>query len=170
MRNAKAAGNGSVPIDARVRIGGAAGLEQDELRPGVELQVGERVLHAVDVADLAREVEDHVGPGRGVTDAPRVVDLRVDHVDRAGRVVEVAAIPAVGGHERVDHRHFGAAGREGEREVRPDEAQPARDQAPTTSERREQGLVQRGQLTGGRLDCRARGGGLAPPSASRRVR
>ncbi len=156
--------------DNRLRADVTKDLQEAELAGGVDLEVEAGPRHRLDVAHLPREVEDHLGRGRGVTDEPHVVDLRVDHVDRAGGVVEVAAIPAVGGYERVDHGHLGAARRERDREVRPDEAQPARDQAPTTSERREQGLVQRGQLTGGRVVCRARRGGLAPPSASRRVR
>jgi hypothetical protein len=38
----------------------AARLEQRELAAAVDLEIGVRVPHAVDVADLAGEVEDHL--------------------------------------------------------------------------------------------------------------
>src|SRR5437868_861341 len=85
--------------DNRLRADVAEYLQETQLAGGVDLEVEAGPRHRLDVAHLAREVEDHLGRGRGLTDEPHVVDLRVDHVDRAGGVVEVAAIPAVGGHE-----------------------------------------------------------------------
>src|SRR5436190_659229 len=74
--------------DNRLRADVAQDLQEAELAGGVDLEVEAGPRHRLDVADLAREVEDHLGPGRGVTDETDVVDLRVDHVDRAGGGVE----------------------------------------------------------------------------------
>ena len=46
--------------DLHARIVAAARLEDGQLAAAVDLEIRVRVLHAVDVADLAREVEDHV--------------------------------------------------------------------------------------------------------------
>ena len=47
-----------------------------------------------------------------------VVDVRFDDVDGTGGAVEVDAITAVSGHERVYHRHLGTARSRGARPCR----------------------------------------------------
>src|ERR687897_462849 len=127
--------------DGGVRADLAQDLEEAELASRIDLQVEARARHRFDVAHLTRQVEDHLGRGRGV-------------MDRAG-VVKVAPVTAVRGYERVDHRHLGAAGREGQREVRPDETQHTRDPATTTGKEREERLVQ--SRSAYRGPCRAPG-------------
>ena len=46
--------------DLHRRVVVAARLEHRQLAAAVDLEVGVRIAHAVDVADLAGEVEDHV--------------------------------------------------------------------------------------------------------------
>src|SRR5918995_7156678 len=141
--------------DGGVRADLAQDLEEAELASRIDLQVEARARHRFDVAHLTRQVEDHLGRGRGVMDRAGVVELGLDHVDPSGGGVKVAPVTAVRGYERVDHRHLGSAGREGKREVRPDETQPTRDQAPTTGKEREERLVQ--SRSAYRGPCRAPG-------------
>ena len=94
--------------DADPRVVLAAGLEHRELRAAVDVEVGIRIAHAVDVADLPGEVEDDLA----------VLDQRVHRrlIAHVGDVdahavldaVEVEAVAAVVGIERVDDQHVGA--------------------------------------------------------------
>src|SRR5687767_12085765 len=52
--------SGSREDDLHGWIVAAAGLEDEQLAAAVDLEVGIRILHAVDVADLSREIEDDV--------------------------------------------------------------------------------------------------------------
>jgi hypothetical protein len=103
----------------------AACLEQRQLGAAVDVEVVVRVAHAVDVADLAGEVEDHLAiayqvvhrrvlPDVGDVDA----DLRLDAVD-------VEEVPAVVVDQRVDQQHIGAERRQLARQVAADEAEAA---------------------------------------------
>jgi hypothetical protein len=148
--------------DGRARADLAQDLQEAELTSGVDLEVEAWARHRLDVAHLTGQVEDHLGRRRGVPDGDRVVDRRLDDVDPTGGALEVGAITAVGGHERVDDRHLGAGRRERQREVRPDETQPARDQAPTTGKEREERLVQSRSAY--------RGSSRAPGDDARRIR
>jgi hypothetical protein len=53
----------------------AARFEQRELRAAVDLEVGVRVAHAVDVADLAGEVEDDVLAPHQIVHRARLADV-----------------------------------------------------------------------------------------------
>ena len=44
-----------------------ASFEQRELTPAIDFEIGVGVVHAVDMADLAGQVEDHVLPADEVT-------------------------------------------------------------------------------------------------------
>ncbi len=90
----------------------AAGFEQRELAAAVDLQVGERVAHRVDVADLAGQVEDH---GLVVDQSLHRKDVAdIDRADGQARVVldwlDVEPVAAGIRDERVDDQHLRAQG------------------------------------------------------------
>ena len=121
-------------------------FEEAELARGVHAQVEERIVHRIDVAHLAGQVEDELsGQRRGAHFGPlHVAEISLDHCDR--RVWRTGTIrdPAVGDQvgrvgpmardPRVEDRHLGAAPREAQREVGSDEAESAGDEAPTPGE------------------------------------
>ena len=105
----------------------AARLEQRQLAAAVDLEIGVRIAHAVDVADLAGEVEDHLAALHEVihrAGLPHVGDVDRDAVFDAGDVEQVAAVV---GDQRVDQQHVGAELDQAVREVAADEAEAAGD-------------------------------------------
>src|SRR5438105_4848150 len=81
--------------DNRLRADVAEYLQETQLAGGVDLEVEAGPRHRIDVAHLTREVEDHLGRGRGVTDELIVVDRRseldgIAGLDR-GPVLELGA-------------------------------------------------------------------------------
>ena len=86
----------------------AAGFEQRQLAAAVDLEIGVRVAHAVDVADLSGEVEDDLAVLHQVVHRarlPHVGDVDAHAVLDAGDVEQVAAVV---GNQRVDEQHVGA--------------------------------------------------------------
>ena len=129
-------------------------LEHCELAAAIDLKVGIRILHRVDVADLAGQVEDH-----RLTADQALHGQHVPHVDRAYRQsrmilnrLQVEQVRARFGDQAVDHQHMCAQIEQTHREIRADEAQPAGDQ-------RALALVETSH-TGAR-------GGVAAPDTSR---
>ncbi len=113
--------------DLGARIVMTAGLEQRQLAAAVDLEIGVRVTHAVDVTDLAGQVEDHVAPLHQVVHRAglaHVGDVDVNPILDAGDVVQVAAVV---GDQRIDQQHVGAEIGEAMGEVAADEAEAARD-------------------------------------------
>ena len=105
-----------------------ARLEDRELAPRVDLEIGVRVGHRVEVARLAGEVEEDVLVANEVAEAVLVADVGDVHrqpVLDAGDVVEQAAVL---GHERVDDRDHRAQLEQLAREVGADEAEATGDQ------------------------------------------
>ena len=105
----------------------AARLEQRQLAAAVDLEVGVRIAHAVDVADLAGEVEDHLAALHQVVHRAglaHVGDVHRDAVLDAGDVEQVAAVV---GNQRIDQQDVGAELHQAVREVAADEAEPAGD-------------------------------------------
>ena len=105
----------------------AHGLEHAQLARAVDLEVGHRVGHRVDVAHLAGEVEEHLLPAHEVLHAvpAHVGDVDADLVLVAGEVEQVAAVV---GQQAVDRGHVRADVRERPAQVRADEAEPAGDE------------------------------------------
>ena len=104
----------------------AARLEQRQLAAAVDLEVGVRVAHAVDVADLAGEVEDHLAVAHQVVHRARLAhvgDVHADAILDAGDVEQVAAVV---GDQRVDQQHVGAERDQPVRQVAADEARGRR--------------------------------------------
>jgi hypothetical protein len=104
-----------------------ARLEQRQLAAAVDLEIGVRIAHAVDVADLAGEIEDHLAALHEVIHRARLAhvgDVDGDPVLDAGDVEQVAAVV---GNQRVDEQDVGAKIDEAMREVAADEPQSARD-------------------------------------------
>ena len=114
--------------DFRLRVVLAAGFENRQLAAAVDLEVRVRVLHAVDVAHLAGEVEDHIAPLHEIAHRrglPHVGDVDAQARFEAGDVREVAAVV---GNERVDEQDVGAEVDERVRQVRTDEAEATGDE------------------------------------------
>jgi hypothetical protein len=116
--------------DLRGRVVSAACLQERELGATVQLEIVLRVLHAVDVAHLSGEIEDHLAVAHEGVQAGPVA--QVDHVDpgpllEAGHVVPVAAATR---NQRIDDRDVGAEGDELVGEIAPDESEAAGDEHP----------------------------------------
>ena len=102
----------------------------------IQVEVGERILHRVEVADLPGEIEHELGALDRRGDLPIVADVRGQNLDGACRTLDVAGIAAVAWHERIDHPDLGSRPGECECEVRADEAQAAGDDAAAAREGR----------------------------------
>ena len=90
--------------DLGIRVVIPAGFQDEELAARVDLQVGEGIGHRVEVADLAGQVEDHVGARH-----ERVHGMRIAHVGDVDlyQVLDagdVEAVAAVVGNERIDQQ------------------------------------------------------------------
>ncbi len=110
--------------DPRLRPLPPERLEHGELRPVVELQVEERVGHRVDVTDVAGDAEDDVLALDELVGGLANV-LRPNREPALDRR-DVEAVASELRHEAVGHGHLGAELDEPDREVRADEAEPAR--------------------------------------------
>ena len=113
--------------DLHRRVVCAARLEQRQLAAAVDLEVGVRVLHAVDVADLAGEVEDHVLPAHQIVHRALLADVGDVDADAILDAADVEQVAAVLGDQRVDEQHARAEVDELAGEVAADEAEAAGD-------------------------------------------
>ena len=111
----------------------AAGLEQGELAAAVDVEIGVRIAHAVDVADLAGEVEDHLAVAHQVVHRARLAHVGDVDAQPIGDAVDVEEVAAVVGDERVDQQDVGAEVDELPREVAADEPEPAGDHHPAAA-------------------------------------
>ena len=78
--------------DLHVRVEVAAGFEERELGRAVEFEVALRVLHRVEVADVAREVEDVVHAADEVVDDPVVAHVLDAHLQAVFHVADVVGV------------------------------------------------------------------------------
>ena len=105
----------------------AARLEQGQLTAAVDLEVGMRVAHAVDVADLSGEIEDDLATAHEIVHRAglaHVGDVDAHAIFDAGDVEQVAAVV---GNQRIDEQDVGAELGEASRQVAADEPKPASD-------------------------------------------
>ena len=114
--------------DASVGILMTARLEDGELAAAVDLEIGERVGHRVEVARLPREVEQVVLALNQVLQAVLVADVGDVHADLVLDPRDVVEVAAVLGDQRVDENDAATRLDEHARQVRADEAEPAGDQ------------------------------------------
>jgi hypothetical protein len=103
----------------------AARLEQRQLAAAVDLEVGVRVEHAVDVADLAGEVEDHLAIAHQVVHRRLLPDVGDVDADLRLDAVDVEEVPAVVVDEGVDQQDVGAERGQLAGQVAADEAEAA---------------------------------------------
>ena len=99
-----------------------------QLAAAVDVEIGVRIPHAVDVADLSGEVEDHLAAPHQVVHRralAHVGDVDAQAVFDAGDVEEVAAVV---GQQRIDDQDVGAELDQRARQVDADEAEPAGDE------------------------------------------
>ena len=83
--------------DFRPRIVLPAGFEQRQLRAAVDLEIRVGIPHAVDVADLARQVEDDLAVAHEVVHRRALADVGDVHAQARFIFVEVEQIAAVVG-------------------------------------------------------------------------
>ena len=112
-----------------------ARLEERELRRAVDREIRTRVAHRVEVARLAREVEEDVLVEEVLVQALGVAHVQLVHVDVVLEPRDVGPRPAVVRHERVDDRDGGACGDEPPGEIRPDEPEATRHEHAAPAER-----------------------------------
>ncbi len=105
----------------------AAGLEQRQLGPAVHLEVGVRVAHAVDVTDLAGEVEDHVLAAHQIVHGAGLAHVGDVEPHAILHRLDVEQVAARIRDERVDEQHLRAEVGEADGQVAADEAEPAGD-------------------------------------------
>ena len=113
--------------DFHLRIVVAARLEHGQLAAAVDLEIRVRIAHAVDVAHLSGEAEDHVAPLHEIVHRGLLPDVGDVHAHALGDAVDVEQVAAVVGDERVDQEHVGAEVDELPREVAADEPEAAGD-------------------------------------------
>ncbi len=105
----------------------AARFEDRELAPAVDLEIRVRIAHAVDVAHLAGEVEDHRPVAHQVVHRRVLTDVRDVDVHAIGDAVDVEHVAAVVGDQRIDEEHVCAERHELAREIAADEPEAAGD-------------------------------------------
>ncbi len=103
-------------------------LQQVELNPAIELQVGHRVGHRVQVAGLAGQVEHHLLPRQDAFEQRRVAEVPRLEVQPMRDPLDVVAQPPLIGPQRIDERHHRAQVHQAPGEVGADEAEAARHQ------------------------------------------
>ena len=113
--------------ELRFRVVVATRLENRQLTATVDLEIRVRVAHAVDVAHLSREVEDHVAVTDQIVHGRLLPHVRDVDAQAIGDAVDVEQIAAVIGNQRIDEQHVGAGLDQLAREVAPDEAEAAGD-------------------------------------------
>jgi hypothetical protein len=122
--------------DLHRRVLVPARFEDRQLAAHVDLEIGVRVEHRVEMARLTGEVEQVVLVSHEEAQAVLVADIRdvdVHAVLDAGHVVEQAAVL---GDQRVDQHDARTHRHQLPREVRTDEPEPAGDQDTLSFERR----------------------------------
>src|SRR5580700_341720 len=103
-------------------------LENRELGAAIDLEVGERVLHRIEMARLSRQVEQKVLPGHVRAKTVGIANVGNIDADPTLQAVDIEAVATVFGHEAVDQRDRSSQVDEPPREVRADKAKSARDQ------------------------------------------
>ncbi len=119
--------------DLHARVVLPAGLENRELGTTVDLEIGERVGHRVEVTRLAGQIEEHVLTNDERTQAVRVADVRDVHRHTVLDPGDVRSISAVFRHEGVDEDDVRGRVDELAGKVRTEKAQPAGDQDALTA-------------------------------------
>lgn len=111
----------------------AAGFQEPELGDGIDLQVPFRELHAVGVADLAGQIEDHAGAAELLADSIRVADIPLDDGYAVAHWLDVVRIRTAAWNQAVNDGDPRTEPGEPNREVAADEAQSPGNQDTTTS-------------------------------------
>ncbi len=112
-------------LDARVEL--PARLEDRQLAAAVDVEIRVRILHAVDVAHLAGEIEDDLAIAHQVVHRAFLAHVGDVHPDLVGDAVDVEEVRAGVGNERVHQQHIGAELDQPAGDVAADEAEAARD-------------------------------------------
>ncbi len=110
--------------DAAPRRLTRAFFEEVKLRGSIQVGIARRVLHAVDVADLAGQVEDEVHAEKFTGKSAGITDIRMDDA-HARRLRKVVGIGAATGHRRVHHGDLGAGFGQPHCDVAPDKSETA---------------------------------------------
>ena len=106
----------------------AARFEDRELRATVDLEIRLRIGHRIEMARLAREVEQNVLALQEIPEAVLVADVGDVDPDLIRDLRHVAEVPPVLRDQAVNQRHVRAFANEAAGEVRADEPQAAGDQ------------------------------------------
>src|ERR671925_740164 len=88
--------------DAEAGIVGAARLQQRQLGTAIDLEIGLGIVHRVDVARLAGQVEENVLAPQPPDQLIDVADVEHIDLDLTLDPLEVGRRPSVGGYERVE--------------------------------------------------------------------
>ncbi len=97
--------------DADPRVDLPARFQDRKLRAAVDLQVGERILHRIEMARLAGEVEQEVLAVEMRAQAIAVAHVGDVHADAILDPLDVESVAAVFGHQAVDQRDLCARNR-----------------------------------------------------------
>ena len=109
--------------DFRVRVVMTASLEQRQLASTVDVEIGVRISHAVDVAHLTREVEHDGLLQHERVHGIAIANVSVTHPQPVCDVSDVERIAAVVRQERIDQQHVGTQRDEATCEIAADEAE-----------------------------------------------
>jgi hypothetical protein len=122
--------------DADARVVPAAGFENRQLAPAVDLEIRVRIPHAVDMAHLSRQVEDDLAVPHQMIHGALLADVGDVDAHPVGDAVDVEEVGPGVGDERVDQQEVGAQLDQGASQIAPDESEAARDHdAPAGVER-----------------------------------
>ena len=103
----------------------AAGFEQGELRQAIDLEIGHRVVHRIEMAGLAGEVEKIVAAPEQLAHPGRVADIGDLYPHPVGDLGDVETVAAVIRQQAVDQDHPAAQCRELGGQIGADKAEPA---------------------------------------------
>ena len=114
--------------DLDLRVADATRFQDGELRVAIDLQIGQRIRHRIEVACLASEVEEIILSLHQIAHAVGIAHVRDVDLQAVAEWLDVKKIPAIIRDEAVEHRDLRAEMEQLLREIRSDKSKPAGDQ------------------------------------------
>src|SRR4051812_34410309 len=95
--------------DASLRIYFAADFEDRERSNGVHLEIAERILHRVDMADSTSQIKNVRAIVDGSAHGGDVSEVLIEDFDIVANGIDIERVTTAGGVQRIDDRHRCAA-------------------------------------------------------------
>lgn len=106
----------------------ATGFQDMQLRRCVDIKIGERICHRVEMTGLSCKIEKESAASNQASHRVRVPNIRNVDTDLVADVADVEEVPSVFGHKAVDEGDLCAERDEAAGKGRSDKSEPTRDQ------------------------------------------